>query len=623
MRPTRPRVALVRGARVPEARQPGARAPEQAQAAASAADALRAQDAWRAAACLAVDPVGLGGAVLRTDLGEATEAWLAALAGPLPEGEGLRRLPPHIDDERLLGGTDLAATLRAGRPVHARGLLEECARGVLVLPMAERAEAQLAARLGAALDQRSVLVARDGQQREFATGFALVALDGGRASDEQCVPRLRERLALHVDLAGLRADAPPPLAREELLSARALLPSIDVGDEALQALCATALACGIGTLRAPLLALRVARVHAALDGRDTLDEQDLSFAARLVLAPRATIDPSAQSAEPEQQPPEPPPESPEDPPDDQPRDPAEVDKLEDSVQAAAQAVIPKDLLERLAAAELARTRSGTAGRSGANVLAKRRGRPAGVRAGRPGAGTRLNLLATLRSAAPWQRLRGREAMARAGTHAAGQASRVRVLPDDFRVTWYRQRKQTVTIFAIDASGSSALHRLAEAKGAVELLLAGCYVRRDEVAVIAFRGRQAELVLPPTRSLVRVKRSLAGLPGGGGTPMASALDLAVRLIQQVGKRGQTPTLVLLTDGHANVARDGTGGRARAQEDALASAKQLRALGARVLLIDTAPRPQPQSQQLAEQLAARYLALPHADARRVAEAVRLAG
>ena len=593
----------VRGARVPEARQ-------------SAADALRAQDAWRAAACLAVDPPGLGGAVLRTDLGEATEAWLAALAGALPAGEGLRRLPPHIDDERLLGGTDLAATLRAGRPVHARGLLEECARGFLVLPMAERAEPQLAARLGAALDQRRVQVARDGQQREFATGFALVALDGGRASDEQCVPRLRERLALHVDLAGLRADAPPALTTHELEAARALLPTIAAGDGALQALCATALACGIATLRAPLLALRVARTHAALEGRDALAEEDLAFAARLVLAPRATVDPAAQAAEPEpgQQPPEQPPDSPEDPPDDQPpepRDPGEVAKLEDSVQAAAQAVIPKDLLERLAAAELARARSGTAGRAGANVLAKRRGRPAGVRAGRPGAGTRLNLLATLRCAAPWQRLRG------------GQGTRVRVLPDDFRVTCYRQKKQTVTVFAIDASGSSALHRLAEAKGAVELLLAGCYVRRDEVAVIAFRGRQAELVLPPTRSLVRVKRSLAGLPGGGGTPMASALDLAARLIQQVARRGQTPTLVLLTDGHANVARDGTGGRARAEADAIAAAKAVRLLGARTLLIDTAPRPQPQSQQLAELLVARYLALPHADARRVAEAVRLAG
>jgi magnesium chelatase subunit D len=142
-------------------------------------------------------------------------------------------------------------------------------------------------------------------------------------------------------------------------------------------------------------------------------------------------------------------------------------------------------------------------------------------------------------------------------------------------------------------------------------------------VIAFRGRAAELALAPTRSLPRVKRSLAGLPGGGGTPLASALDVAARLVIQVRQRGQTPTLVLLTDGHANVARDGTGGRARAEEDAQQGARQLRGLGLRALLIDTAPRPQPMAQRLSETMLARYLPLPHADARAMAAAVKHAG
>ena len=97
--------------------------------------------------------------------------------------------------------------------------------------------------------------------------------------------------------------------------------------------------------------------------------------------------------------------------------------------------------------------------------------------------------------------------------------------DDFRMTRFQQRTRTTTIFVVDASGSSALNRLAEAKGAVELLLADCYVRRDQVALLAFRGKEAELLLPPTRSLVRAKRSLAGLPGGGGTPLAAGIDAA--------------------------------------------------------------------------------------------------
>jgi magnesium chelatase subunit D len=173
---------------------------------------------------------------------------------------------------------------------------------------------------------------------------------------------------------------------------------------------------------------------------------------------------------------------------------------------------------------------------------------------------------------------------------------------------------------LDASGSSALHRLAEVKGAVELLLAECYVRRDQVAVVAFRGRGAELLLPPTRSLVRAKRSLAGLPGGGGTPLASGLDAARELAEQLRRRGLAPALVVLTDGQANVARDGTGGRQRAGEEALLAARALQAGGFRVLLIDTAPRPQPQARALADAMRARYLPLPHADARALAGAVQ---
>ena len=114
---------------------------------------------------------------------------------------------------------------------------------------------------------------------------------------------------------------------------------------------------------------------------------------------------------------------------------------------------------------------------------------------------------SLRAAAPWQPIRRRERTAVAD-------HRIEVRADDLRVTQFKQRTRTTTIFVVDAPGSTALNRLAEAKGAVELVLADCYVRRDRVALLAFRGGGAELLLPPTRSLVRAKRSLAGLPGGG-------------------------------------------------------------------------------------------------------------
>ena len=108
-----------------------------------------------------------------------------------------------------------------------------------------------------------------------------------------------------------------------------------------------------------------------------------------------------------------------------------------------------------------RVRSRSQGRAGAAQKAATRGRPAGSRRGEPVRGNRLNVVETLRAAAPWQPLRRRPE----------RGSRVEVRPDDFRITRFKHRTETTTVFVVDASGSSALHRLAEAKGAVELLLA--------------------------------------------------------------------------------------------------------------------------------------------------------
>jgi magnesium chelatase subunit D len=140
-----------------------------------------------------------------------------------------------------------------------------------------------------------------------------------------------------------------------------------------------------------------------------------------------------------------------------------------------------------------------------------------------------------------------------------------------------------------------------------------------VALIAFRGKAAELLLPPTRSLVRAKRSLSGLPGGGGTPLATAMDTAASVVDGLRRRGQSPVVVLLTDGRANVARDGTGGRERAQSEAMQAARQLAALQVPLLFIDTSPKPQPEAAHLAHEMRARYLPLPQAGAAAVSRVV----
>ena len=631
-------------------------------------------DALTAAALLAVDPAGLGGALLRARAGPQREQWLARLQASLPAGMPLRRVPLHIADERLLGGLDLSATLQAGRPVAQRGLLAEADGGLVLLAMAERVTGATAARLAAVLDRGEVLMARDGLSLRQPARIGLVALDEGLDDDEQAPAALADRLAFHLALDELPARAPegPALTAADIAAARARLPQVASGDDTAAALCQAAAALGVASLRAPWLALRAACAVAALQGHDQVDADDAALAARLVLAPRATQWP-APSAEPapddhdqdsaddraplpappatqdETSPPptgsatEPsatPPPTTEPPADPDP--PAAADTpLETRVLEAALSALPPHLLARLKAGLGPRSANASGGRSGALQAGGLRGRPLGPRRGELRGGARLDLIATLRAAAPWQGLRRREAAAHAAPPAAATSAppatalaapttdpRVRVRPEDFHIARRAQRRETTTVFVVDASGSSALHRLAEAKGAVELLLADCYVRRDRVALLAFRGSGAELVLPPTRSLVRAKRALAGLPGGGGTPLAHALDATATLAGAIQRRGGTPLLVLLTDGRANIGRNGLGGREQALADALASARRLRLLGLGALLVDTSPgaaRAGPAgapsaARLVADALAALYLPLPQVDAARLSQVVK---
>ena len=600
-------------------------------------------DAAVVAALFAVDPAGLGGVALRMSAGAARDEWLGLLRRLLPDQAPLRRIPLNINDTALLGGLDLGATLHAGRPIAQQGVLAQADGGVVLLAMAERLSLGAAGRLAAVLDRQEVAIERDGLTVRKSVNLGMVALDEGLSDDEQIPAALLDRLAFHLN-PGEQSEPQEAVdwQADDISQARALLQGVTASDETVEALCAAALALGVDSLRAPLLALRVARAAAALSGLTEVAEEHISLAARLVLAPRATQLPTpspdddtnessnendgADKDEMESA------SKPEDgsrrdtnssePSDDAKSDLDERDadsgnSLAETVLEAARAAIPAGLLAALKIGETTRARVQAAGRAGAAQKNQTRGRPLGARRGEPRAGSRLNVIETLRAAAPWQRLRQMET-ARDGA----SRNRIHVRREDFHVTRFKQVGQTTTLFVVDASGSSAINRLAEAKGAVELLLADCYVRRDRVSVLAFRGNTAELLLPPTRSLARAKRSLAGLPGGGGTPLALAIDAARELADQIRRRGETPIVVLLTDGKGNIARDGTPGRARAIDDALAAARQVRAAGITCLLMDTSPQPQPAAQVLAQQMGATYVPLPYAGAQVLSQAVRTA-
>ncbi len=552
-----------------------------------------------AAALLAVDPA-LGGIALSARASPARETWVEGFL--TLTGRAHRRVGPGAGDDRLFGGVDLTATLRAGQPVMDPGLLAWIDTGTLVLPMAERLSLGRAARLAQAWDA--------------GAAFAVLALDEASEDDDQIPPALLDRLAFRISLTPqAQRDALPPhtaFVPADITAAQQRLARVEVPSGVIEALTGTAAALGIPSLRAPALALRTARAAAALMGTPQVTRDTAELAAALVLAPRAIQLPPAEEEDTAPQPNDPPP--PKDP-SDPTSDPGETTQIpEDLLLEAARAAIPADLLAQLAA-RAALTRSGAApAGAGEDQKGAARGRPAGTRPGDPRSGARLDLVATLRTAAPWQPLR-RKMLG----HDPG---RLLITPEDFRLRRFKQKAEKVVIFVVDASGSAALARLAETKGAIELMLAEAYVRREQVALIAFRGAQAEVLLPPTRSLVQAKRRLSGLPGGGGTPLAAGLEAALALADQIGRRGQSAHLAVLTDGRANIARDGAQGRTQALADAQTVARVVRASGIASLVIDTGNRPAPTARTLAEDLGAAYLALPRADAQVLAGTLQAA-
>ncbi len=269
------------------------------------------------------------------------------------------------------------------------------------------------------------------------------------------------------------------------------------------------------------------------------------------------------------------------------------------------------------------TRSaGSAGKSGSLRKNARRGRPFGIGLAPPHPQARPDIVATLRAAAPFQRLRANtRAVLNRAEASVPIAPRAFVTRDDFRYVRLRHAAPSTAIFIVDASGSTALERLGETKGAIETLLARCYIRRDEVALIAFRGTGAELLLAPTRSLTAAKRKLAALPGGGSTPLAAGLKAGLELAISVDRRGSTPILVLLTDGSGNIALDGTPDRALAAEELERLARSCRTKDFKTICIDIARRPREGVANLSRLLNADLHVLRRADAGRVSHLVDL--
>lgn len=583
----------------------------------------RWNDALVAAQVLAIGGPDLGGLWLTARAGGVRDIYLDHLRSMLPPMSPFTRLAPGASAASLCGRLDIAQTTAMGRIVWEDGILAAANGGVLVIPMAERLQPSAAAIVADAMDTRDCPTLRPragGNDASIPASFSVIALDEAAEAEETLPTALSDRLGLHVNLDGIawRSVAGLVLSHPSLPDSD--WRSVIIDDLLLEQLFAIATAGGHASLRVLLNLVRVSRILAAIGGRTVVAPEDGLVALRICLgirllhgAPEAREEPAPEPPEPgadrgamaEDRPP-----------------PSQVDaetppmSLDDLTEL--RAAVEGGAIDGLsmAVSERAARNAGRAGKAGAAAVNSRRGRPYATSRTAPFPDARPDLIGTLRAAAPWQVIRARlrrTAETSAAVPDSGPAGGARLLirKDDFRFRRLRHQQPSAAIFVVDASGSTALERLGETKGAIEQLLARCYVRRDEVSLIAFRGRSAEILMEPTRSLVAAKRKLSALPGGGPTPLASGLERGLQLALSVRRRSRTPVVVIMTDGSGNIALDGTPDRALAARQTEEIARLYRVNGLKTICIDIARRPREAVTALAGLLGADLHLLRQAD------------
>lgn len=564
------------------------------------AGVLQWERALTAAALTWVSPGALGGIRLRAGAGPVRKAWLEAFQAMSPGADPLITLPASASPDRLRTHLSPTRSLLAGELVYEPGLLESARGGALIVNMAERQDVQVCALIASALDEAGCI--GDG-------AICTVLFDEGVDGDAVPPKLLTDRLAFDIDLNATPygAVSPPEFDAAQIADARERFHSVHVSDEVIESVVSACGSLAVRGVRASLFCINAAKGLAALDGRSEVAAEDVAAACALVLPERV-----------EQRPADPPPQQQESNVSSEPQPPSNDDEPseegeggEDAATRLIEAVeaVPGARLRSSTNRRPSRKASGPSGRSGDTTIAEDMGRPArSVR--KRGSSGRVDILATLRAAAPLQAAR-RKAASRDG---------LIIKPGDLRMKRFLRRKQSCVIFVVDASGSSAMQRMSEAKGAVLRLLAECYTRRDLVSLIAFRGAEAELLLAPTRSLVAARRRLLDLPGGGGTPLPRAILSAGSLAMAEAARGRSPFIVFLSDGRGNVALDGSADRDAAAAQAEQLARRLAIHDTPCLFFDTSRRPAPHARQLSDALGADYAFLPVADGAAVSRAVR---
>jgi magnesium chelatase subunit D len=602
-----------------------------------------------------------------------------------PSTDGCTRfveLPLNVTEDRLLGGLDIEKTLAAGIRKASPGLLAEAHGGVLYADQVNLQDSAVCDHVSAALDSGTVAVEREGLSVVHPSEFVFIgSYDPGEGEVQVS---LKDRIGLCVaatadfDLderaeivcrAELFDRDAPLFSRqygletacivETIRVARARLGQVRVSSDDLRRLSSAAIGLGVEGNRADVFAARAARAAAALSGRDHIREEDLAAAVRLVLVPRATQLPTEEespaqfqnhrrgdrtAAERQKDRHE------------EVRDrPTAEDDSDQEIPGETSSWVAELVLKTLDSPAPRIPDLKQADRSARSRLGKRteassfaRGRYRGsvpMRWSGTVAKGKIAIDATVRAAAPFQKmrreLRGDSTDRRipaVGRNSIGERNsatgrnpaigRLIISGADLRIKRFKHRSGVLFVFAVDASGSMALGRMGQAKGALVRLLQQAYLHRDSVALVAFRGQSAQVLLDPTRSVELARRSVEALPAGGGTPIAAGLVSALQVAKRARlKVGGNVMIVLFTDGRANVGLT-SGGTAGLEAVRQTISDELRQLGAAIkreniamTLIDTRPRfvSAGEGRALSDLIGARYIYLPHADSGRIYDAV----